>query len=104
MAHASNFSIQEAESGLEFEAILVYKAHSRTARATQRNPLLKIHPPNKQTTKQKTRTVIFLVCHVPGSGEMLPNQTESLKCVLVLPEFESGCLGLSTVDEHGIWN
>jgi hypothetical protein len=34
----------------EFEASLVYKVSSRTARATQRNPVLK----NKNKTKQKT--------------------------------------------------
>ena len=32
----------------EFEASLVYRVNSRTARATQRNPVL------KQTNKQKT--------------------------------------------------
>ena len=44
--HAFNFSTREAEAGrtLEFDASLVYKA-SRTARTTQRNPVLK----NKQS-------------------------------------------------------
>ena len=39
MAHALNPSTLEAEAGdlCEFEASLVYKASSRTARATQRN-------------------------------------------------------------------
>ena len=35
----------------EFEASLVYKVSSRTARATQRNPVLK-----KQTNKQTKKT------------------------------------------------
>jgi hypothetical protein len=35
----------------EFEASLVYKVSSRTARATQRNPVSKIT--NKQTNKTK---------------------------------------------------
>jgi hypothetical protein len=35
----------------EFEASLVYKVSSRTARAIQRNPVKK--PKNKQTNKQK---------------------------------------------------
>jgi hypothetical protein len=35
----------------EFEASLVYKVSSRTARAIQRNPVSK----NKQTNKQKTK-------------------------------------------------
>jgi hypothetical protein len=38
MAHAFNPSTQEAEAG-EFEASLVYKVSSRTARAIQRNPV-----------------------------------------------------------------
>jgi hypothetical protein len=44
----------------EFEASLVYKVSSRTARATQRNPVLKNQKPktktktkNKQTKNQK---------------------------------------------------
>jgi hypothetical protein len=36
----------------EFEASLVYKVSSRTARATQRNPVLK----KQKTKKQKTKT------------------------------------------------
>jgi hypothetical protein len=37
----------------EFEASLVYRVSSRTARTTQRNPVLKKH--NKQTNKQKVK-------------------------------------------------
>ena len=50
MAPAVNPSTWEAETGksLEFEASLVYKVSSRTARATQRNPVL----------KKKLRTII----------------------------------------------
>jgi hypothetical protein len=44
----------------EFEASLVYKVSSRTARATQRNPVLKT-PKNetkqKQTNKQTNKTL-----------------------------------------------
>jgi hypothetical protein len=48
VAHTFNPSTQEAEAGrFEFEASLVYKVSSRTARAIQRNPTLK---------KQKTKT------------------------------------------------
>jgi hypothetical protein len=52
VSHAFNPSTQEAEAGrfLEFEASLVYKVSSKTARAIQRNPVLK----NK---KQKTTTI-----------------------------------------------
>jgi hypothetical protein len=43
VAHTFNPSIQEAEAGkfIEFEASLVYRVSSRTARATQRNPVSK---------------------------------------------------------------
>jgi hypothetical protein len=41
----------------EFEASLVYKVSSRTARATQRNPVLKNKTENKnKKQKQKTKT------------------------------------------------
>jgi hypothetical protein len=45
-AHAFNPSTWEAEAGRlisEFEASLVYRESSRTARATQRNPISKKH-------------------------------------------------------------
>ena len=47
--HAFSPSTHEAEAGgsPEFEASLVYKSSSRTAKATQRNPVFK-----KQTNKQ----------------------------------------------------
>ena len=51
MAHVLNPSILEAEAGdlCEFEASLVYKASSRTAKTVlQRNPVSKT---NKQTKK-----------------------------------------------------
>jgi hypothetical protein len=41
----------------EFEASLVYRVSSRTARDTQRNPVLKNKQTSKQTNKQtKTKT------------------------------------------------
>jgi hypothetical protein len=45
----------------EFEASLVYKVSSRTARATQRNPVWKNK--TKQTNKQKSRPFFFNVCY-----------------------------------------
>ena len=50
VGHAFNPSIgrQRQADLCEFEASLVYRASSRTARATQRNPVSK-----KQTNKQK---------------------------------------------------
>jgi hypothetical protein len=49
VAHTFNPSTWEAEAGgsLEFEASLVYKVSSRTARAIQRNPV------SKKTKKKK---------------------------------------------------
>jgi hypothetical protein len=44
----------------EFEASLVYRVSFRTARATQRNPVLKT---NKQTNKQKELPIGKLVGH-----------------------------------------
>jgi hypothetical protein len=43
----------------EFEASLVYKVSSRTARATQRNPVSKLSPPKPSSKK------IMYVCAPP---------------------------------------
>jgi hypothetical protein len=52
VAHVFNPSTWEAEVGgsQEFEASLVYRVSSRTARATQRNPVSKNQ--NQKTNKQ----------------------------------------------------
>jgi hypothetical protein len=57
MAHAFNPSTWEAEAGRisEFEASLVYKVNSRTASATQRNPVSKNQTKTK-TIENKTKT------------------------------------------------
>ena len=54
VVHIFNPRTQEAESRQisEFKASLVYRGSSRTARATQRNPVLK-KPKNKTTTTKK---------------------------------------------------
>jgi hypothetical protein len=39
----------------EFEASLVYRVSSRTARAIQSNPVSKNHPPQKKRKKKKER-------------------------------------------------
>jgi hypothetical protein len=51
----------------EFEASLVYKVSSRTARATQRNPVSKnkTTTTNKQTNKQ-TKKDLFILLHKYG--------------------------------------
>jgi hypothetical protein len=49
VAHAFNPSTWDSE----FKASLVYRVNSRTAKATQRNPVSKT---NKQTNKQSTVT------------------------------------------------
>jgi hypothetical protein len=52
VAHAFNPSTWEAEAG--FEASLVYRVTSRTARATQRNPV------SKKTKTKKPKKKKFL--------------------------------------------
>jgi hypothetical protein len=66
VAHAFNPSTREAEAGgfLEFEASLIYKVSSRTARAIQRNPVSKNKQTNKQTNKQQQK---FRGCRVAHS-------------------------------------
>jgi hypothetical protein len=51
----------------EFEASLVYRMSSRTARAVQRNPVSKQNKTNKQTNKQK-KTLTILLVNVAGAG------------------------------------
>ena len=51
VAHAFNPSTGRGRQISEFDASLVYKVSSRTARATQRNPVSK-----KQTNKKKNKT------------------------------------------------
>jgi hypothetical protein len=48
--HAFNPSTWEAEAG----RFLVYRVSSRTARAIQRNPVLKLHPPKKKMSHKHT--------------------------------------------------
>ena len=52
MTHTFNLSTKKAEAStsLEFEASLVYRMSSRTARASQRNPVSK-----KQKWKKKKK-------------------------------------------------
>jgi hypothetical protein len=64
VAHTFNPSTQEAEEAnfSEFEATLVNRVSSRTAKATQRNPVSKNKKQNKKKKKQtnKKETVISL--------------------------------------------
>jgi hypothetical protein len=58
VVHAFNPSTREADRGRqisEFEASLVYKVSSKSARAIQRDPVSKNKQTNKQTNKQKTK-------------------------------------------------
>jgi hypothetical protein len=81
--HAFNLSTWEAEAGRwisEFEASPVYRVSSRTARATQRNPVLKNQKKNKRkkkkkreissTTQQMKETVICLSEYGRPEGKM----------------------------------
>jgi hypothetical protein len=49
----------------EFEASLAYKVSSRTARATQRNPVLKKTKPNQ--TKNKVSVILRIYCEFEAS-------------------------------------
>jgi hypothetical protein len=55
VAHTFNPSTWEAEAGKisEFKASLVYRVSSRTARATQRNPVSNNNNNKKNKTKQQ---------------------------------------------------
>jgi hypothetical protein len=59
VAHAFNPSTWEAEAGgfLSFDASLVYKVSSRTARAIQRNPVSK----NKKQNKTKQNKKVYFI-------------------------------------------
>jgi hypothetical protein len=54
--HAFNPRTRDAEAAdlCEFEASLVYRVSSRTAKVTQRNPVLK----NKRKKKKKKRGIV----------------------------------------------
>jgi hypothetical protein len=56
VAHDFNPSTWEAEAGSsEFETSLVYRVSSRTARATQRNPVSKTKQNKTKPKKQKQK-------------------------------------------------
>jgi hypothetical protein len=65
LTQAFNTSTREAEAGRsEFKASLVYRASSRTARATQRKAISeknKTKQTNKQKTLGKTKTKVLFV-------------------------------------------
>ena len=52
----------------EFKASLVYKVSSKTARATQRNPVSKKKPKKKTKTKQNKRMVTTFLCDLWKKG------------------------------------
>jgi hypothetical protein len=70
VAHTFNPSTREAEAGgsLEFKASLVYKVSSRTARATQRNPVSNKTKQNKtkqnKTKQNRGNNTILKDCHL----------------------------------------
>jgi hypothetical protein len=75
VTHAFEPSTQEAEAGWisEFEASLVYKVSSRTARAIQRNPVSKNQINKNKKTKQKQKPAAkVLVAHAlnPSTQEV----------------------------------
>ena len=54
------FHVAEAGGFLEFEASLVYRVSSRTARATQRNPVSKNQKNKNKKIKNKLKKIINL--------------------------------------------
>ena len=80
--HAFNPSTQEAEAGrsLEFEASLIYKASSRTARATEK-PCLKNKQTNKQTNKQSDILSFIYIFNVRIKGPCPLTTRESWLCI-----------------------
>jgi hypothetical protein len=82
----------------EFKASLVYKVSSRTARATQRNPVSKKQKTNKQTNnkKKKNHKSVELGCFLTtstlrtgfhGARRCLANfqRREATKCSVMMP-------------------
>jgi hypothetical protein len=58
VAHTFSSTIQEKQVDLcEFEDSLVYRVSSRTARATQRNPVSKKKSKNKKQNKTKQKVL-----------------------------------------------
>jgi hypothetical protein len=62
MAHTFNPSTGEGRGRWisEFEASLVYRVSSRTARATQRNPVLKNKTKQNKTKQNKTSFLVII--------------------------------------------
>jgi hypothetical protein len=61
VAHAFNPSTWEAETGrfLKFGASLIYRVSSRTARAIQRNPVLKNQKRKKKKKEKKRKRLVI---------------------------------------------
>lgn len=81
VVHDFSPNTPEAEAGgtLKFEASLVYRASSRTARVTQRNPVLKTPPKQKQSNNKPTKQ--------PASGAHASrgcSSTDTVPCILHL--------------------
>jgi len=73
VAHAFNSSTQDAEAdGSEFEASLVYRVSSRSARATQKPRVKKT---NKQAKKQKEKKIELNIVS-EGHTDMRPGHFE----------------------------
>jgi hypothetical protein len=75
----------------EFEASLVYKVSSRTARATKRNPVSKNQKP--KTKKKKKRKKAYITCFFCG----IEDRSQCLLAVLGM-EWDTG-FALSLISE-----
>ena len=67
VVHTFNPSIWVAEAGrFEFEASLVYRVSSRTARATQRGPVSKEKRKNREKKKRKMQFCTYIATKIPS--------------------------------------
>ena len=55
----------------EFEASLVYRVSSRTARATQRNPVLKNNNNNKKKKNRKNERAFYVLKSLEGANMLI---------------------------------
>jgi hypothetical protein len=86
VAHAFNPSTRGRGRRIsEFEASLVYRVSSRTARATQRNPVSKTPPPKK--TKKK-----FLVTFYSHHSNNFPYRQKVPALWLLILTYFSACI------------
>jgi hypothetical protein len=79
----------------EFEASLVYRVSSRTARTAQRNPVLKNQKEKEEKKKNFLFSELFTLFRTRASGLLFykaQGSSNTVVVVVVLSETESHCL------------